>query len=330
MLCNIHYLQKWKKERRNNQPLKVLRNQYQPRLLYCSIKNCKNNVKSSGLCNNHYMQKWRNANPKMWKMDRERYYRKNKKKILARDKVYRTKNRTKRNKQKREHYADNRERLVKEKRELRKADPKKYLAQAKKSRTKHRTKILIKKKKEFEGYRLDVLTYYSNGTPKCKNCGITEYAFLQIDHIYGRKAMGHKTKNTIAIYRELSKKHTEGFQVLCGNCNLMKEIRRHKTHSKNPGAVKSRYYKKLGKKQVLEHYSNGELKCVCCGFAEIDGLTIDHIEGRKKWGHDNKYTAQRIYAWIKRNKFPPGFQTMCMNCNHAKGRLGKCPHQKLN
>ena len=187
---------------------------------------------------------------------------------------------------------------------------------------------MLKKKKEYEGYRLDVLTYYSKGTPKCKNCGITEYAFLQIDHIYGRKAMGHKTKNTISVYRELHKKHPEGFQVLCGNCNLMKEIRSHKTHSKHPGAVKSRYYKKLDKKQVLEHYSNGELKCVCCGFAEIDGLSIDHIEGRKKWKHGKDDRSDELYSWIKRNNFPKGFQTLCMNCNHAKGRLGKCPHQK--
>ena len=329
MLCNVHYLQKWKKERRNPQSLKVLRNPYRPRLLHCSIKNCKNNVYATGLCKNHYMQKWRKDNPKLAKINAAKSYQKNKKKILARDKEYRTKNRKKRNKQKRKHYAKHRVRLRKRARELRKADPKKYLAQSKKSRTKHRTKILLKKKKEFAGYRLDVLTYYSGGTPKCKNCGITEIIFLQIDHIYGRKAMGHtRTQNTISVYRELYKKHPEGFQVLCGNCNLMKEIRRHKTHSKHPGAVKSRYYKKLDKKQVLEHYSNGELKCVCCGFAEIDGLTIDHIEGRKKMGHDKTIHATKIYAWIKRNNFPKGFQTLCMNCNHAKGRLGKCPHQK--
>ena len=275
------------------------------------------------------MQKWRKANPKLHKINRERYYRKNKKKILARDKEYRTKNRKKRNKQKREHYANNRERLVKEKHERYHSDPEKYTAMQRKSTKKHRTKILLKKKKEFAGYRLDVLTYYSRGTPKCKNCGITGMPFLQIDHIYGRKAMGQtRTDGGVRLYRELHKKHPEGYQVLCSNCNMMKEIRGHKNHSKNPIAIKSRYYKKRSKKQVLEHYSNGELKCVCCGFAEIDGLTIDHIEGRKKMGHDETFRATTIYAWIKRNNFPKGFQTLCMNCNHAKGDSSKCPHQK--
>ena len=329
MLCNAHYLIKWKKERRNPRPLKVTkRRPYRPRLLHCSIKNCKNNVYATGLCKNHYMQKWRKDNPKLAKINAAKSYQKNKKKILARDKEYRTKNRKKRNKQKREHYANNRERLVKEKRERYHSDPEKYTAMVRKSTKKHRTKILLKKKKEFAGFRLDVLTYYSRGTPKCKNCGITEYAFLQIDHIYGRKAMGHtRTQSTIGFYRELHKKHPTGYQVLCGNCNLMKEIRRHKTHSKHPGAVRSRRHKQSLKKQVMEHYSNGELKCVCCGFAEIDGLTIDHIEGRKKMGHDRKRSLT-IYAWIKKKKFPPGFQTLCMNCNHAKGDSSKCPHQK--
>ena len=108
-------------------------------LVRCSIKNCKNNDYATGLCKNHYMQKWRKDNPKLHKINRYRYYRKNKKKILAKDKVYRTKNRGKRNKQKREHYANNRERLVKEKHERYHSDPKKYTAQQRKSTKKHRT-----------------------------------------------------------------------------------------------------------------------------------------------------------------------------------------------
>ena len=100
MLCNAHYLIKWRKEHRNPQPLKVLRNPYRPRLLHCSIKNCKNNDYATGLCKNHYMQKWRKANPKLAKTNAAKSYQKNKKKILAKDKVYRTKNRGKRNKQK--------------------------------------------------------------------------------------------------------------------------------------------------------------------------------------------------------------------------------------
>ena len=46
------------------------------------------------------MQKWRKDNPKLAKTNAAKSYQKNKKKILAKDKVYRTNNRSKRNKQK--------------------------------------------------------------------------------------------------------------------------------------------------------------------------------------------------------------------------------------
>ena len=55
---------------------------------------------------------------------------------------------------------------------------------------------------------------------------------------------------------------------------------------------------------------------------------IDHIEGRKKWKHGKDDRSDELYSWIKRNNFPKGFQTLCMNCNHAKGDSSKCPHQK--
>ena len=48
-------------------------------LVRCSIKNCKNSVKSSGLCDNHYSQKWRKDNPKLAKTNAAKSYQKNKK-----------------------------------------------------------------------------------------------------------------------------------------------------------------------------------------------------------------------------------------------------------
>jgi hypothetical protein len=32
-------------------------------------------------------------------------------------------------------------------------------------------------------------------------------------------------------------------------------------------------------------------------------------------------------AWLVKNKFPGGFQVLCHNCNYAKARSGRCPHQ---
>jgi hypothetical protein len=63
---------------------------------------------------------------------------------------------------------------------------------------------------------------------------------------------------------------------------------------------------------VLEHYG---LACKCCGEDTYEFLEIDHVDGDGT-GNDN------------RREIPPGFQTLCSNCNRAKFRYGVCPHQR--
>jgi hypothetical protein len=57
-------------------------------------------------------------------------------------------------------------------------------------------------------------------------------------------------------------------------------------------------------------------------------LTIDHINGggtveRKRL----KRQGVTFYGWLANECFPPGYQTLCMNCNFAKGHWGACPHR---
>lgn len=78
---------------------------------------------------------------------------------------------------------------------------------------------------------------------------------------------------------------------------------------------------------VLGHYSNGTMVCACCNETEVCFLSIDHINGggcahRKAIGGGGS-----TYAWLKKNKFPSGFQVLCHNCNLAKGFYGRCPHR---
>jgi hypothetical protein len=88
-----------------------------------------------------------------------------------------------------------------------------------------------------------------------------------------------------------------------------------------------RYYKKL-KHEVFYYYSSGAMCCACCGEAEIQFLSLDHINGggnacRKKHG-----SGVQIYSKLRREGYPPGFQILCFNCNMAKGFWGSCPHKK--
>jgi len=78
---------------------------------------------------------------------------------------------------------------------------------------------------------------------------------------------------------------------------------------------------------VLAYYSRGKIQCACCGEAQLEFLTIDHIAGggnkhRKAIGKN----GAQFRKWLIDNQFPDGYQVLCMNCNWAKGKYGKCPH----
>lgn len=80
--------------------------------------------------------------------------------------------------------------------------------------------------------------------------------------------------------------------------------------------------------EVINHYSNGDIKCACCGEKHIEFLIIDHI-----YGNGNKHrkeigkSSTDYYRWIIKNNFPNIFQILCHNCNMAKGFYGYCPHE---
>jgi len=100
-------------------------------------------------------------------------------------------------------------------------------------------------------------------------------------------------------------------------------------------------YRRTIKVEVFDAY--GGAVCRCCGETEFEFLTIDHInndgaahrrsiaaEANNGRGSKTKYRAPSgfaVYFWLKKHKFPTGFQILCMNCNFAKGKLGYCPHQ---
>jgi 5-methylcytosine-specific restriction endonuclease McrA len=70
---------------------------------------------------------------------------------------------------------------------------------------------------------------------------------------------------------------------------------------------------------VLSAYGG---KCAVCGIKNPQYLTIDHIDNngaehkRTLFGAAN--TSQRLYAWLRRNEYPPGFQVLCWNHNASK------------
>ena len=79
------------------------------------------------------------------------------------------------------------------------------------------------------------------------------------------------------------------------------------------------------KATVLTHYGKGKLACVFCGFDDIRALSIDHINSKgneerreikpQRW---QRFTGVEFYRWLKKNNYPEGYQTLCMNCQWIK------------
>lgn len=189
--------------------------------------------------------------------------------------------------------------------------------------------------------KLAVFAYY--GT-YCVCCGEQNIDFLTIDHITNDGGY-HRRKVGNGLYRWLVKNNfPAGFQVLCMQCNSSKSrhgqcIHQYLNHTRciictNPiinGNCKCSvvtdlkslrlYYNQ--KKICFKHYG---LECRCCGQNEFLFLTIDHISNDGNI-HRKTMKSLTIYRWLIKNNLPDGFQTLCMQCNFAKGKLKVCPHQ---
>lgn len=90
------------------------------------------------------------------------------------------------------------------------------------------------------------------------------------------------------------------------------------------------WYQRL-RLQVIDHYTNGTRKCMCCGYSGAEFLTIDHVGND---GNDHRHNSGikpgvKLFKYIINNNYPSTFQILCWNCNCAKAYYGNgvCPHK---
>lgn len=99
-------------------------------------------------------------------------------------------------------------------------------------------------------------------------------------------------------------------RVLCSKCNEKANKRIRKCSRK-------------ARIKAIQIYGG---KCACCGESEISFLDIDHINNDGA-SHRRKVGRSKIERWLKKNKYPEGFQVLCANCNASKSRRGgTCAH----
>jgi hypothetical protein len=212
--------------------------------------------------------------------------------------------------------------------------PDKFRADKRRYKEKHPDKTREAIKKCNLKLRYNILKYYSYGKMVCNFCGENHYEFLEIDHMAGN-GKDHKRQITISLYSWLKQNnYPSGYQVLCSNCNnkkerkksRMKEISYTVLHKRN-----NQKYKNL-KFNVFSHYkTDNKIQCSCCGVNDLDILCTDHINGdgaKHRASGELGTHGQKIYSWLKRNNYPPGFRILCHNCNQSIGKYGYCPHDK--
>jgi len=95
---------------------------------------------------------------------------------------------------------------------------------------KNRTRLIKYQIDRNNERKISVLTYYGNGRCACVMCGFDDIDCLNIDHIDNNGAEvrrnGHRSEHSGSrLYNRLvHNNYPEGFQTLCANCNLKKEI----------------------------------------------------------------------------------------------------------
>lgn len=77
--------------------------------------------------------------------------------------------------------------------------------------------------------KVKTLTYYSIvDYPICARCGIIDIDILCLDHIEGGGRKDIRERNVVGgykLYYQLKREgYPKGYQVLCANCNLKKQI----------------------------------------------------------------------------------------------------------
>jgi hypothetical protein len=78
--------------------------------------------------------------------------------------------------------------------------------------------------------------------------------------------------------------------------------------------------------EVLSHYSGTNPPQCVNPFGEhkepyttLEALTIDHVNGGGSKERKNSWKVGiRFYMWLKKNGYPKGYQTLCMNCQFIK------------
>lgn len=166
-------------------------------------------------------------------------------------------------------------------------------------------------------------------TPKnpiiCKRCGNQFWRkYASQDYCQSCRQVARGEYNRV-YHRAYYLKHTAQFKA-SSKRSRERNIERYRRDSRE----RTRRHVKAITQRVLDYYSNGTFRCACCGEAQRDFLTLDHVAGFRNYTLREPRVPRagtQLYTWLARHNFPEGFQILCMNCNLSKAKHGHCIHR---
>lgn len=79
----------------------------------------------------------------------------------------------------------------------------------------------------YQEHRLAIIKHYTDGKMCCMRCGCDDLRVLDIDHVNNNGAEHRKSVGyTNIVWWIMKNNFPPGFQILCKNCNWIKEIER--------------------------------------------------------------------------------------------------------
>lgn len=165
----------------------------------------------------------------------------------------------------------------------------------------------------------------------CECCREPNVRLLTIDHIDGYES---GPRSGFALYLWLRRNSfPEGFRVLCMKCNFTLGHHGYCPHSTLKQSIKlgrpcvneeravrlranKRAYSQKLKMECLNAY--GGPVCSGCGEDHHECLSVDHVANDGAVHRKADKRARNLYILLRAVGYPPGFQVLCMNCNHLK------------
>ncbi len=197
-------------------------------------------------------------------------------------------------------------------------------------------------------------------TKECKKCGFPKDILLfgkDPKNSDGRRGTckecvrKHREETTITNRSRglclCGRKLSHGFKT-CDTCQDFARERMRRLKKNNPDAIvrqRTNERRRARDLKLAAFDAYGGRQCSCCGESHVEFLTIDHITPvadtkpkRTRFGSRNgerrappplerNDRGHGLYRWLMRNGYPAGFRVLCMNCNWARGKLGRCPHE---